>query len=47
MLNLATDAPAHGPERFAPAADRLSGAPAAASADAITTPKTRPEALPC
>ncbi|WP_277343287.1 hypothetical protein [Streptomyces sp. Tu 4128] len=44
MLNLAMDAP---PERFTPAADRLSGAPAAAGADAITTPKTRPEALPC
>ncbi|MFF0513727.1 hypothetical protein [Streptomyces sp. NPDC004250] len=47
MLNLAMDAPAHGPERRAPAADRLSGAPAAAGADAITTPMTRPEALPC
>ncbi|MEU6453015.1 hypothetical protein [Streptomyces sp. NPDC047065] len=47
MLNLAMDTPTHGPERCAPAADRLSGSPAAAGADAITTPMTRPEALPC
>ncbi|MFC9060190.1 hypothetical protein ACFTXB_19375 [Streptomyces sp. NPDC057074] len=47
VLNLAMGAPAHGPERFAPVADRLSGAPAAASAAAITTPTPRPEAHPC
>ncbi|MFG2541027.1 hypothetical protein ACGFOM_01255 [Streptomyces sp. NPDC048594] len=47
MLNHATDTPAHGPEHLAPIADRPSRAPAAANADANTTPKTRPEALPC
>ncbi|MFD0249501.1 hypothetical protein ACFVGX_01160 [Streptomyces sp. NPDC127113] len=40
MLNLAIDAPAR-------VTDRVSGEPAAAGANAITTPKTRPEALPC
>ncbi|MFG2326675.1 hypothetical protein OIE75_22545 [Streptomyces sp. NBC_01723] len=47
MLNPAMDAPARGPERFVPFADRMAGEPAGAGADAVTTPMTRLEALPC
>ncbi|MGW2171322.1 hypothetical protein ACWC1C_12455 [Streptomyces sp. NPDC001705] len=47
MLNLAIDAPARGPELPTRAAAHVNGDPAAATADAITTPTPRPEALPC
>ncbi|MFF8569844.1 hypothetical protein ACF07F_01080 [Streptomyces sp. NPDC015237] len=40
MLNLAIDAPAR-------VTDRVNGEPAATTADAITTPTPRPEALSC
>ncbi|MGW2171321.1 hypothetical protein ACWC1C_12450 [Streptomyces sp. NPDC001705] len=47
MLNLAMDTPTRVPDQFTRAAAHVNGDPAAATADAITTPTPRPEALPC
>ncbi|MFD0053328.1 hypothetical protein ACFVHR_06320 [Streptomyces sp. NPDC127168] len=47
MLNLAMDTPARGPDQFTRAAAHVNGDQVTATADAITTPTPRPEALPC